>query len=286
MSSLRFLTPPPLPTSVARAAHGEAGSEEMMKLWKSLFYCVWYADKVPVQQDLIANTAALARAGPTPAAQHAFLVAAFDTLAREWMGIDQHRRDKFLSLLRRITHEAFAAVARAGWSEGAVAAFHALLYHHALAPTICNGVRFHVLDVWLDELGAALPDVTTDQLRQLLVPVYAHALQTGDRFMFHAVFQDVLQALAVRISAAALAPAAAKAGGGVEGTIAAAGADLIAALHHTVDSTVIARATATADLGTPLLVDGHQRAAALKRAYRKVSLAGVAQDVFAIAAHA
>jgi ribosomal RNA-processing protein 1 len=85
--------------------------EEMLKLWKALFYCVWMSDKPLVQQELIVRTAGLVRrlGGACAPAQAprvgAFLAAFFATLRREWLGLDRNRVDKFMSLLRRMVYD-------------------------------------------------------------------------------------------------------------------------------------------------------------------------------------
>ena len=43
------------------SGHSGATEEEYLKLWKALHYCIWYSDKVPVQQELIFNVSRLTR---------------------------------------------------------------------------------------------------------------------------------------------------------------------------------------------------------------------------------
>lgn len=275
------------------AAHPGATELELMRLWKSLFFCAWHADKVPVQQELFFHLARLTRAAPTVADRFAFLRAFFGTMRREWPRIDRHRLDKFMSLLRRFVHEAVAAVAEAAWSVEAVAAFQELVQTQVLQDGVPNGVRLHSLDVLLDEIATAAPNIETPQLQALLVPVYEHAVRTSESFIFDRLMREVANSLVLRISAAGLAAAEdAAAGkssrkGGMlpEEAIAAAATELQATLSHTVDAPAIARALAPVGLGAPLLVDGKHRAAALRRAFHRVRLAPLACDIFAIAAH-
>ena len=160
------------------------------------------------------------------------------------------------------------------------------------------------------EVATAAPDADTAQLQALLVPVYAHAVRSTEGFIFDRAYREVAQQLLLRITALGLlagsakpgsgAPAAAdttvvigeragrgKGKGGVlpEEAIAHTAAALQATLHRTVDAALIAHTVGAAGLGAPLLVDGNQRAAALKRAFHAVKLGPLARDIFALAAH-
>ena len=74
--------------------------EELKKIWKGLFYCVWHSDKVPVQTDLIERLTSIPEKLDGALSLQFFKVFLV-TMRREWAGIDRLRLDKFYLLLRR-----------------------------------------------------------------------------------------------------------------------------------------------------------------------------------------
>ncbi|OMO50923.1 Nucleolar, Nop52 [Corchorus capsularis] len=71
-------------------SQAEVSDEEMKKLWKGLFYCVWHADKFPAQSDLIEKLSTV-----LPNLEPALFLQYFSvfllTMRREWTGIDRLR---------------------------------------------------------------------------------------------------------------------------------------------------------------------------------------------------
>lgn len=237
-----------------------------MKLWKALFYCVWYSDKVAIQQELIFAISRLTRSiGRTTKGEAAdslarrllFLRTFFLTMFREWMGLDHHRIDKYLSLIRRMTHECLVILREFKWEERAVAGVAELFRD----PILCNqpnGVRYHVTDVLVDEIAAAIPDVTTPQLQRLLAPFYTQCIKTDDRFLFERVCKEVMGELASRVEAAQASHEEGEGGGAGAG---GAGEMIL----------------------SPLMGDAEERAASIKRAFKKVTLPPLARDAFSMA---
>ncbi|KAI0485057.1 Nop52-domain-containing protein [Xylariaceae sp. FL0804] len=104
VDSLRtFLSAPSRARRLGRLDH--------LRLWKGLFYAVWMCDRPRPQQALCADLASLLDALPVgtdndnndPAAVvRRWLAAFWETMAREWTGVDVLRMDKFLLLVRRV----------------------------------------------------------------------------------------------------------------------------------------------------------------------------------------
>ncbi|URE05337.1 Nucleolar protein,Nop52 containing protein [Musa troglodytarum] len=91
---------------LCRQSDDAVSDADLAKIWKGLFYCVWHADKLPVQADLASRLAALLESVSAPLAARyfeAFLL----TIRREWSGIDFLRLDKFYLLIRRFLCHAF-----------------------------------------------------------------------------------------------------------------------------------------------------------------------------------
>ncbi|KAK5168259.1 uncharacterized protein LTR77_006828 [Saxophila tyrrhenica] len=125
---------------------------ELLKLWKGLFFCMWMSDKPLNQQRLARGLAALVDALQGRENVLGWLRAFWRTMAREWGGIDALRMDKFLYL-------GFEWVRGAGgeeWKdEGVMEEYLEVLEEVPLNVgdgKIPNGLRYHVVDIYVDEL--------------------------------------------------------------------------------------------------------------------------------------
>ena len=205
---------------------------ELMKLWKGLWYCMWLADKRPVQEELSKRLSVLmhclsgseeedieageyymeftsgdgegegeggyigsddgsvgssgsldssdssgtielekdeevgyledenyeeesSMAMNMPHCRGAHLVqlfvrSFFQTIRREWGGIDQYRVDKFYTLIRDMIQEVFSYLASRKYHVGLTRLFNDMLVEEVLT-MVPNGVRTHVIDLVLDE---------------------------------------------------------------------------------------------------------------------------------------
>lgn len=70
--------------------------DELMKLWKGLFYCMWMSDKPLIQEDLAETISGLIHCVVDRKLGLKFISVALRTMARDWSGIDTWRMDKFL----------------------------------------------------------------------------------------------------------------------------------------------------------------------------------------------
>ena len=79
-------------------------------------------------------------------------------MAREWSSIDVLRMDKFLRLVRCYVNAAFTYLSRLSWEEGLLEEYLRLIGQiplstgDAASVKVPDGLRYHVLDVWVDEL--------------------------------------------------------------------------------------------------------------------------------------
>lgn len=193
----------------ARAQAAEAGMLpvlEVRKLWRGLFFCMWLADKEPVQADLAAKLGALVHAFDAPGAVHVWVTVLGRTLREEWGKIDKYRVDKFYVLIRHALREVFGWLAAREWSEALVAVVSDALHEGLLQHPRPNGIRLHVADVLLDEVFAAVQrgsdGFDTDVLMLLLEPVFEELASTGDRAFFQRATTAVVLGLLVQDSSA------------------------------------------------------------------------------------
>lgn len=150
---------------------------ELLKLWKGLFFCMWMSDKPLIQQRLAVDFAALVDT-LHPEIVLPFLDAFWKTMAREWNGIDVLRMDKFLFLVRQYLAASFRQFSKQGWRDtNSIEQYMDILAETPLNQTdmkIPNGMRYHVLDIYVDELDKV--DEKREgkmPLEQLLGPVQA-----------------------------------------------------------------------------------------------------------------
>ncbi|KAI1275274.1 nucleolar protein,Nop52-domain-containing protein [Xylaria sp. FL0933] len=190
----------------ASATSSRLSRLDNLKLWKGLYYSLWMCDRPLPQQNLCAELAALLDALPD-AAVAPWLAAFWETLGREWTGIDVLRLEKFMLLVRRVLGAGLAWVcdvlpkvseerqreskSNGGEGEGEEQRkktkedrrrrdrIDALLENLGSWPLetednlsrVPVGLRLHVLDIWVDEaekLGLLDVEKTGEAGRQFL----------------------------------------------------------------------------------------------------------------------
>ncbi|KAJ9647775.1 hypothetical protein H2199_001549 [Coniosporium tulheliwenetii] len=150
---------------------------ELLKLWKGLFYCMWMQDKPRNQQRLAIDLAGLVDI-VTEDMFVPFLDAFWKTMAREWKGIDALRMDKFLFLIRQYLAASFRQLAKQQWRDtDRIEQYMDVLRAtplNARDHKIPNGLRYHVIDIYVDELDKVDADRDGHMpLEQLLRPLMA-----------------------------------------------------------------------------------------------------------------
>ncbi|WFD44173.1 hypothetical protein MPSI1_002839 [Malassezia psittaci] len=148
---------------------------ELAKLWKGIFYCFWMSDKPLVQQalaqelaDLVLFTAGdisetdktssdddIARNRALSALDfyHGF----WTTIEAEWFGIDKYRTNKYYLLMRRMVNAGLTLLQLHDWHPALLRRF-ALVMGGKDGPLaasnvqIPDSIRYHVCDIFLDEL--------------------------------------------------------------------------------------------------------------------------------------
>lgn len=135
------------------------------------------SDRPRTQQALADSLADLVFALPDDAVIP-FLRAFWQTMEREWTNIDVLRMEKFLLLTRRYLGATFKVLSNAKWENGILQQHIALLEEipcNVDDMKIPNGMRFHVIDIYIDELErvGALSDETMAEVPfdELLEPL-------------------------------------------------------------------------------------------------------------------
>lgn len=131
---------------------------DFLKLWKALFYCLYMQDKPLHQQRLAQDLADLTGVLQGEENVIGWLRAFWGTMGREWAGIDGLRMDKFLYLVRCYVRKGWEVCTKRKWEEGFLKRYLAVLQEVPLKARehkIPDGLRYHVLDIYVDELEKA-----------------------------------------------------------------------------------------------------------------------------------
>jgi ribosomal RNA-processing protein 1 len=156
------------------SAQSSISTLDLLKLWKGLFYCLWMQDKPALQQRLARDLAGLLEVLKEDVVME-FLEAFWRTMGREWGGIEALRMDKYLYLVRQYVNAEWTSLAGRNWSREELEGYMKVLAEIPLSAAdvkIPNGLRYHVLDIYLDELEKVAGDKADElPLDKLLEPV-------------------------------------------------------------------------------------------------------------------
>ncbi|XP_037380770.1 ribosomal RNA processing protein 1 homolog A [Talpa occidentalis] len=185
---------------VARTQQAAGGftHDELLKVWKGLFYCMWMQDQPLLQEELGRTISQLIHAFQTVEAQHLFLQTFWQTMNREWLGIDRLRLDKFYLLMRMVLRESLEALRTRAWEDREMEQLLELLTTEILHPDsqAPNGVKSHFIEVFLEELtkvGAA--ELTADQNLRFITPFCRIAAQTKEPLVLHNIARGIFETI-------------------------------------------------------------------------------------------
>eukprot|EP00579_Thalassiosira_antarctica_P001364 CAMPEP_0201872820 /NCGR_PEP_ID=MMETSP0902-20130614/5448_1 /ASSEMBLY_ACC=CAM_ASM_000551 /TAXON_ID=420261 /ORGANISM="Thalassiosira antarctica, Strain CCMP982" /LENGTH=760 /DNA_ID=CAMNT_0048399217 /DNA_START=68 /DNA_END=2350 /DNA_ORIENTATION=- len=121
------------------------------------------------------------------------------TVRREWGNVDKHRVDKFYTAVRFMVSEAYKYMSKRHWNLGIVRLFNDVLYEEGLSaetPGLTNGLRYHLIDICVDELAKVNKDaelqLTEATVLDCLEPFFALAQKAVDKNVQKRVMDNVL----------------------------------------------------------------------------------------------
>ncbi|GAB2267426.1 hypothetical protein Dimus_002409 [Dionaea muscipula] len=172
--------------------------EDMKKLWKSLFYCVWHCDKVPNQVHLIDRLSSLFLS-LSPTLSLLYFSHFLLTMRREWPGIDRLRLDKFYLLIRVFIRHFFLLMKKENWDLGVLENYMRVLEQRVLYAAVEDkdlgyGVSYHIVSVFCQELMPFLP-LRLDALNVLFDPLVHVLGRTDNKVLVSKVKSDVFDCL-------------------------------------------------------------------------------------------
>nr|XP_056714277.1 ribosomal RNA processing protein 1 homolog B [Euleptes europaea] len=177
---------------------GGFNQEEFLKIWKGLFYCLWMQDKPLLQEELSNNISQLIHVIENMDARHLFIQTFWQTMNREWNGIDRLRLDKFYMLIRVVLRQSFEVLKRNGWNESFTEPFLHLLMKEAIhsesnAPI---GIKLHFIDIYLEELAkVGAKELRADQNLKFIEPFCKTAAKTKDRHLLQAIIHGIFETI-------------------------------------------------------------------------------------------
>ncbi|XP_036601069.1 ribosomal RNA processing protein 1 homolog B [Trichosurus vulpecula] len=177
---------------------GGFSQEELLKIWKGLFYCMWMQDESLLQEELADTISQLIHVINNLEAQHLFIQTFWKTMNREWKGIDQQRLDKYYMLIRLVLRQSFEVLKRNGWDESRIKLFLDVLMKEILHPesNSPNGVKFHFIDIYLDELAkVGAKELVADQNLKFIDPFCKIAAKTKDHTLVQTIARGIFEVI-------------------------------------------------------------------------------------------
>ena len=175
-------------------------SLDMMKLWKGLFYCMWFSDKPLIQEDLAQALANLVHSLKDSAAVCKLIEGFFMTMGREWHGIDRLRLDKFYMLVRKMLKEIFEHLLKEKWNQAEIAAITNVFTNGPCSISsekFADGIKMFVAETILDELAkvAAEEQPNPQTVSKLIDPFLILWAQTENILVFRSIESSILKRL-------------------------------------------------------------------------------------------
>jgi len=194
-----------------RSADEENPFEEkdLLKIWKGLHYSMWHSDKLLVQQELAGTLADLIFCFETTSSAILFVQCFLATIVREWDGIDAHRLNKFMTLIRRVWRASLLFLKKHKWETQLVSEMLQTFRETMIRPNSpsANGLAFHMIDIYVDELtkvggvdggkdGAPKPTaLSEDAVFDFLRPYVVFCSKEKSPTLRAAAIRDVFDAL-------------------------------------------------------------------------------------------
>uniref|UniRef100_A0A1I8NQM6 Ribosomal RNA processing protein 1 homolog n=1 Tax=Stomoxys calcitrans TaxID=35570 RepID=A0A1I8NQM6_STOCA len=178
--------------------------EDFVRIWKGLYYNMWYSDKPLVQEDLAEQLGKLLECFDGNLEQSVNFFGAFlETMCIQWFGIDQWRIDKFLMLTRRMLRYMFKVLKANKWGQHAIEVFNKHATESVLNEnTTAKGLTMHYLDIFFEELAKVSEgDISSEQVALFVRPFVAFTTTQKDfqlishcrsRVFYHLLYQSDL----------------------------------------------------------------------------------------------
>ena len=167
---------------------------DMLKIMKAIYFCMWHADKPLLQEELAKNLASLIHVFKRLEDTMLFINAFFNTIQQQWSNIDKLRLDKFYLLMREFLKQCFKYLSNHEWSEVAIKSFTGTLESHPLeliSEHISDGVKLHLIDIYLDELLIAYRNIPMSTLITMIEPFKPLATKSPNKIIRQSTIANI-----------------------------------------------------------------------------------------------
>lgn len=133
----------------------------------------------------------------------------FRTVRREWPNMDKYRIDKFYTAIRYMMAQVYKYMAKRHWNLGIIRLFNDTIFEEVLSPSgaynLSNGLRYHLIDITLQELAKVNNDNDTLPLTEAtfldcLEPFFALAQNVDDTTVHKRVMTNIMDRFLLRYS--------------------------------------------------------------------------------------
>lgn len=142
---------------------------DMEKLWKGLYYSMWFCDRPKTQERLAEDLGSLFSQDITSLQFIKFTKSFWIIMIKEWPSIDQWRIDKYYLLIRRVLRHNFQYLLNNSWNNQLIDDFISCLDETVLSgdKSIPMALPYHLCDIYLDELELIMFTELKDQQEEL-----------------------------------------------------------------------------------------------------------------------
>ncbi|XP_010833207.1 PREDICTED: ribosomal RNA processing protein 1 homolog B [Bison bison bison] len=159
---------------------------------------MWVQDEPLLQEELANTISQLIHVVNNSEAQHLFIQTFWQTVNREWPGIEGLRLDKYHMLIRLVLRQSFEVLKRNGWEESRIKLFLNVLMKAVLHPESRspNGVKLLFVDIYLDELSkVGGKELLADQNLKFIDPFCKIAAKTRDQTLVQTIARGVFEVI-------------------------------------------------------------------------------------------
>lgn len=175
--------------------------EDLLKIWKGLFYCMWYSDSYPVQESLAETISDILYCFKDQNFGMMYVKTFFDEMGREWLGIDRLRLDKFYLLVKKMLFNTLEYVGKGGWMENSLSLFSNNLESFILSKSYPDGLKIFLAEKILESIQITFQKnininfLNGKQILLLLRPFINYFMHADCEAVSQAVKQDILELL-------------------------------------------------------------------------------------------
>ncbi|QLL34939.1 hypothetical protein HG536_0H03140 [Torulaspora globosa] len=186
----------------------DATQMQFNKLWKGLYFAMWFSDRPRPQQRLANELSELhmiyfdQRDNKTASEQLSLNDGAFIKFSRafwkiicmEWFNIDRYRIDKYLMLVRRVLFNQLKYLKARQWDERLVDTYiERVLKWLPLSASakVYNGVPLHIMDIILDEWERVVKSDLDEQEDEIPGSDVANLIEETPLVQFLEIFREI-----------------------------------------------------------------------------------------------